>query len=96
MKQKEILEGLRAYKKRFSKQYGILDIGVFGSVARGDYDNESDVDIVVRLQKQDLFLLAGLKYDLEETFHRSIDIVAYRDTMNPFLKKRIDREAVYV
>jgi len=38
----------------------------------------------------------GIKQDLEEKFHRSVDIVRYRDRMNAFLKKRIDKEAVYV
>jgi len=43
-----------------------------------------------------LFYLVGIKQVLEEKFQRPVDIVRYRDRMNAFLKKRIDREAVYV
>ena len=95
MGQKEIIKILRAYKQEHAKQYGIIEIGIFGSVARDEEVESSDVDVLVRIAKPDLFLLAGLKYELEELLHRSVDIVAYRENMNPFLKKRIDGEAVY-
>ena len=95
MKRNEIIEILREYKKEFAEQYGILDIGVFGSVARDDASEESDVDVVVRILRPDLFMLVGIKNDLEEKFHRPVDIVTYWKSMNQFLKKRIDREALY-
>ena len=53
------------------------------------------MDIVVRISKPDLFMIVGIKYELEERLHRSVDNVTYRDNMNQFLKKRIDGEAVY-
>jgi len=96
MDYQEVLVNLRDYKDKFAEEYGILDIGIFGSTVRGGGGDESDVDVVVHLIKPDLFLLAGLKYDLQERLHRSIDIVAYRENMNQFLKKKIDSEAVYV
>ena len=43
----------------------------------------------------DLFMLVGIKNELEERLHRSVDIVTYRENMNQFLKKKIDGEAVY-
>ncbi len=95
MGKKDIIEILRNYKKEVAEQYNILTIGIFGSVARDEYGEESDVDIVVSISEPDLFMLAGIKNDLEERLLRPVDIVTYRDTMNPFLKKRIDREAVY-
>ncbi|MBE9485945.1 MAG: nucleotidyltransferase domain-containing protein [Desulfuromonadales bacterium] len=95
MGKNEIVEILRDYKKEFAEQYGILNIGVFGSVARDEAGEESDVDVVVRISKPDLFMLVGIKHELEERLHRSVDIVAYRENMNQFLKKRIDGEAVY-
>ena len=92
---KEIIEILHNYKKEVAGQYGLLDIGVFGSVARDDFGEDSDVDVVVRISKPDLFMLVGIKNELEERLHRSVDIVTYRDNMNQFLKKKIDGEAVY-
>jgi len=72
-----------------------MTIGIFGSTARGDAREESDVDIVLRIREPDLFMLVGIKEELEERLHRPVDIVTYRDNMNLFLKKRIDEEAVY-
>ena len=81
----EIIEILRAYKKEFAKKYGIIEIGVFGSVAHDEVDKDSDVDVVVRISKPDLFMLVGIKNELEERFQRSVDIVAYSENMNQFL-----------
>ncbi len=95
MGRKDIIKTLRSYKKDVAEQYNILKIGVFGSVARDEAGEGSDVDVVIRISEPDLFMLVGIKNDLEERLRRPVDIVTYRDTMNPFLKKRIDSEAVY-
>jgi predicted nucleotidyltransferase len=55
----------------------------------------SDVDVVVRIAKPDLFMLVGIKDDLEQRLGRPVDLVTYREQMNRFLRKRIDSEAVY-
>jgi predicted nucleotidyltransferase len=96
MGKKDIIRILKNYKKEFANQYNILTIGFFGSVARDEDGDESDVDIVVRISEPDFFILAGIKDDLENRLNKSVDIVSYKDSMNPFLKMRIDSEAVYV
>ncbi|MCF6249490.1 MAG: nucleotidyltransferase family protein [Desulfobacula sp.] len=95
MAKKDIIKILRNYKNEVANQYNILTIGIFGSVARGEAGDESDIDIVVRISEPDFFMLAGIKDDLEKRLNNSVDIVTYRDSMNPFLKRRIDSEAVY-
>ncbi|WP_300464881.1 nucleotidyltransferase domain-containing protein [Desulfobacula sp.] len=95
MGKKDIIEILRNYKNEVANQYNILTIGVFGSVARGESGDESDVDIVIRISETDFFMLAGMKEDLEKRLNKSIDIITYTDSMNPFLKNRIDHKAVY-
>lgn len=95
-KRDEIISVLRKFKEMNSKNYNIIKIGVFGSAARDDMREESDIDAVVELAEPDLFKLIGIKQDLEEQFHRPVDIVRYRHNMNRFLKGRIDKEAVYV
>lgn len=96
MKRDEIILVLRKFKEMNPERYSILKIGVFGSAARDDMREESDIDVVVELAEPDLFKLIGIKQDLEEQLHRTVDIVRYRSNMSQFLKSRIDREAVYV
>lgn len=93
MKKEEILLFLRTLKAMNKK---VEKLGIFGSIAREDDTEKSDIDVVVELTDPDMFVLIGIKQELEEKFGVHVDIVRYRDTMNPFLKNRIDHEAVYV
>ena len=90
------LEILGRCKEEFAERYGITTLGIFGSVARGEATDGSDVDVVVKMLKPNLFTLVHVKEDLEEALHQHVDIVHYRERMNAFLKQRIDREAIYV
>jgi len=96
MERNEIIRTLRSFVEMNRDRYEIIRIGVFGSAARDNMNEQSDIDVVVELGKPDLFYLVGIKQDLEEKFQKPVDIVRYRDRMNAFLKKRIDKEAVYV
>ena len=92
----EVLKVLKKRKVAFEKKFGVSTIGVFGSFARGKSGPDSDVDVVVRMVKPDLFYMVHIKEELEEDYQTKVDIIHYRDKMNAFLKKRIDSEAVYV
>ena len=92
----KIIDCLKQFRDKSASQYGIIKIGIFGSIASGDIREDSDVDVVVKLDKQDLFNLIGIKQDLEEMLQIRVDVVSYREAMNAFLKKRIDKEAIYV
>jgi predicted nucleotidyltransferase len=96
MKRNEIILSLRRFKERNQKKYRIIRIGIFGSAARDTMKEQSDIDVVVELEKQDLFNIIGIKQDLEEQLQQAVDIVSYRKNMNEFLKRRIDNEAAYV
>lgn len=96
MNRDEIVLSLRRFKEMNQKKYRIVNIGLFGSAARDTMNEQSDVDVVVELEEQDLFDMIGIKQDLEEILHKPVDIISYRAKMNQFLKKRIDKEAVYV
>lgn len=96
MEQKEIIEIVRTYRKNAPDEYGILRLGVFGSAARDTLTEASDVDIVVELEKPDYSALAGILVDLEKVLGRPVDIIRYRESLHPIIKRRIDAEAVYV
>ena len=92
----EVLRILGLHRDELADQYGVTRLGIFGSVARDEAVEASDVDIVVETQVPDLLRMVNLKEDLEKMLHSKVDLVRYRLRMNPFLKKRIDNEARYV
>ena len=91
-----ILSLLAQYKQNNHDKYGIENIGIFGSVARGEATESSDVDICIETKTPDMFMLVHIKEELQNLFHKSVDIVRLRERMNPYLKKRIEKEAIYV
>lgn len=96
MNRSEILEVIRKYKQENSEKYGIDAIGLFGSYARDLASEDSDIDIVIETREPDLYKMVHIKEDLEKRLSRSVDIVRKREKMNPYLKKRIERDAEYL
>ncbi|MCD6533362.1 MAG: nucleotidyltransferase domain-containing protein [Deltaproteobacteria bacterium] len=96
MNKSNLLNKLKNYKNDNAQKYGILSIGVFGSFARNQVTESSDVDIVVQIETPDPFILVHIKEDLEAQLHMPVDIVRFREKMNPFLRNRIEKEALYV
>jgi predicted nucleotidyltransferase len=92
----EILNILSNYKTMNSLNYGILELGLYGSVAREQDKEFSDIDIFVKTKEPNPFILVHIKEELEKYFNKHVDIVRYRDNMNPYLKKRIEMDGIYV
>jgi predicted nucleotidyltransferase len=96
MEREQVLHILARFRARRHDEFGIVRLGVFGSVARDRATEASDVDVVVELKHPDLLVLVGVKQELEELLRVPTDVIRYREEMNPYLKRRIDEEAVYV
>jgi len=78
------------------QRYGAKRAGLFGSCVRGDMKEESDIDILVEIEK-DISLLdfIGLKLEIEEVLGRKVDLVEY-NTIKPSLKEKILKEQVVI
>ena len=96
MNKNQVLNLIKVHKNELTVKFGVLKIGLFGSCARDEVTDESDIDIVVELNNADLFLLVALRNYLQELFNCNVDIVRYRKRMNERLKQRIERDAIYV
>ena len=71
------------------QENNISFLGVFGSVARGDYRSDSDVDLLARFDKQkSLFYLVVIENQLEEVFQRKVDLLT-EGAISPYLKDYI-------
>jgi predicted nucleotidyltransferase len=81
---------------RIATKYGARHIRVFGSVARGEADAQSDVDFLVDLEaERSLLDLGGLQYELQSLLDRPVDVVTERG-LNARIRERAVREAVPV
>lgn len=71
------------------RQYDVAHAALFGSFARGQAGDESDIDIVVEFRgRRSLLDLAGLKIDLQEALRREVDVVTY-NSLHPRIKDTI-------
>ena len=86
-KKEQIIALLKEYKNsKQAEQFGIIKMGIFGSVARGSADKNSDIDIVVELSKRNLLNRIGLKMSLENFLEMSVDVVVQRNDLSSLLK----------
>lgn len=92
---KEYLQILKDFKSLRSSQYGISRIGIFGSVARGEQTENSDVDVCVELTSPSLFKLVHIKEELQKLFGCPVDIVRLRQNMDELLQRNISEEGLY-
>lgn len=78
---------------RIALRHGATNIRVFGSIARGNADDESDIDFIVDLEKgRSLLDLGGLLMDLQKLLGRSVDVVTEKG-LRPRIRERVLREA---
>lgn len=96
MNQKDIVDILKIYKDENLDKYGIKTVGLFGSFARNEANEKSDIDICIEIKTPNIFTLVHIKEELQKLFSKKVDIVRVREKMNPYLKKRIEKEALYV
>ncbi|PIP05996.1 MAG: hypothetical protein COX52_08955 [Syntrophobacterales bacterium CG23_combo_of_CG06-09_8_20_14_all_48_27] len=96
MTTEDVFARLRTFEESRQAEYGLSSLGVFGSFARGEAQEESDVDVVFETSEPNLFRTSRMKQELEELLARRVDVVRLRERMNPRLKRRILQEARYV
>lgn len=92
-KSKEIDE-IKEKARPVLKKYGVTEASVFGSYVHGSPDQDSDIDIAVKIESNlSLLDFVGLKQELEEVLERSVDVVEYAE-MKPRISKHIQENKV--
>ena len=90
------IPGIEDKKKQIlalATKYGASNVRVFGSVANGTADENSDIDFLVDLEKgRSLFDLGGLLMDLQQLLNRKVDVVT-ENGLHWYIKKRVLSEA---
>jgi len=90
----EILELLRSKKPELQEKYSVSELGLFGSFARGDFHQQSDIDILVDFSSGvDGFEFIRLAHELEDLFnHHKVDVVSrggIKKTFLPYIEKNL-------
>lgn len=90
----ELLKAKREDILRTAAKYGASNVRVFGSVARGEADEKSDIDLLVDLEpNRSLLDLGGLLVDLQDLLGCDVDVVP-EDSLRKRIRERVLKEAV--
>jgi len=90
----ELLQDKREDILRIAAKRGAYNVRVFGSVARGEADSKSDIDILVDMEPgRNLFDLGGLLMDLQDLLGHDVDVVTERG-LRERIRERVLKEAI--
>ncbi len=93
----KILNYLKCNKDRYYKEYHLIRIGIFGSIARGEQNENSDIDLIVEFRDNtpDLYSIKNkLRQEIEDEFHLPVDICREK-YIKPIFREIILSEAKY-
>ena len=96
MNRNECISLLQSNSDVLKNEYGIMSLRLFGSVARDEQHDTSDVDVFVETQTPNPFILIAAKDYLTKVMGCPVDIIRSHRNLNPRLKKRIERDGVAV
>jgi len=96
LNKEHILEFLRKNKEYLKQNFEVISISLFGSFARGEETVESDIDLLVEIEKSTLHNVAGLQIYLEEQFNRNVHVVRKHSRLKERFVKIINRDIIHV
>ena len=83
------VEDIKKIIIRVLRKHGVKKAALFGSVARGEAVEKSDIDLLIEFKgRKSLLDLVSLKLELEELLKRNVDVLTYK-SLHPLLKDRI-------
>lgn len=93
---KEINKTLKTHKQELYKKYKVTEIGVFGSMVRGEQKKRSDIDILIEFEEApDLLEFINLERYLSRLLKKKVDLVR-KEAIRPELKNAILNEVSYI
>ena len=95
--EEQILSFIKTHKDDFHERYGVHRIGLFGSFARKEQTEASDVDIAIEMEpeKKNIHNFLAFKRHLEKELGRKVDL-GIESALKPAARKFIEKEIVYV
>ncbi|MEA1999466.1 MAG: nucleotidyltransferase family protein [Euryarchaeota archaeon] len=88
------IETIKKHKAEIKKRYGVRKIGVFGSYAREEQKETSDIDLLVEFETPTFDNFMDLLFFLEELFGKDVDLITTKG-MSPYIRPNIEKEVVW-
>ena len=96
MTKNELIDALSSMKNELKQKFGIGKIALFGSYARNEANENSDVDIaILEMDLKNGFDIIRAQYFLQDTLNKEVDIGTFK-SMKTFIRNRIEKDFVYV
>ncbi len=90
----DVIDILKSHEGEIKKRFGVRRIGLFGSFARGEQKDTSDVDILVEFEEQTFDNFMNLAFFLESLFSRRVELVT-PDSLSPYIAPYVRKEVVW-
>jgi predicted nucleotidyltransferase len=91
----QIIAALQLDKELMSEKFGVDEIGLFGSYARNEQTEDSDIDVLIKLREPKLKALIGVLDFLESKFQKKVDLVTDGRQLSERFRRMIKAEIVY-
>ena len=89
----DYIDVIRAHQSELQKQFGITSMRLFGSIARGDQHENSDIDLFVTMPPNFYNYVLAAQY-LEKLLGRNVDLIREHPHLRPFFRQQIEQDGI--
>ena len=94
------IEELKKEIPALCEKHKIAYVDAFGSIARSEQTQDSDIDLIIEFSEPRKERIStrffGFLHDIEDQFHRKVDLLTENSLQNPFLKEKVNQDRIRI